>query len=357
MKVHQVMVGASPGDAITRIARAMDALLEPRVDARMWAHHIDARCAREFGPVWEMPPGSSEDLVIYHASIGEPLLTEMMLRRPERLVIHYHNITPSRFFEDLDPSFARLLSSGRDEARMLVGRAELVLADSEFNASEMRAITDRPVVVAPPPMDMGDLLDVEPHSPTMHHFAATAAAPMILHVGQLLPHKRPEVLVGAMHVLNTELAVPATLILVGPHRNADYAWMIERYVADLGLANVWIAGERTPEELAAFYRSATVFATASAHEGFCVPVIEAFSFGVPVVAQACGAVPETVGDGGIVLPSDAGPRLMAEALARVIRDTPLREALIAASKVQLDAFSVDRSRRTMLDVLNRVIAR
>ena len=62
-----------------------------------------------------------------------------------------------------------------------------------------------------------------------------------------------------------------------------------------------------------------VFVLTSRHEGFGVPVLEAMRLGVPVVANAAGALPEVVGDGGLLV--DAGdPYAVAEAVARLRDD-------------------------------------
>ena len=80
------------------------------------------------------------------------------------------------------------------------------------------------------------------------------------------------------------------------------------------------------EDLAALYRTADVFVSASAHEGFCVPVVEAMRFGVPVVARAAGAVPETAGGAAVLVPGDSASTL-AVAVHRVLADPALADRL------------------------------
>ncbi len=355
MHVHQVLVGATPGDAITAAATAIADLLEPIVPTSTWAHLLDPRCRPAIKHLSAMPSPRTDDIIIYHSSIGEPLVADVVLRHPGRLVINYHNITPPRFFAESDPVFARRLAAGRSELRALLGRAELVLVDSTYNAEEVRSYADVPVIVTPPPIDVSALAGLEPHAPTMHHFEVVVDVPVLLHVGQLLPHKRPDLLIAAMHVLTVDLKVPAALVLAGPHRDRDFAWAVQRYIEDLGLTNVSLVGERTKAELAAHYRSATAFVTTSAHEGFCVPVLEAFTFSLPVVARRVAALPETVGEGGILLPPDGGPVLLAEVLAHLLADTRLASSLVEGGRRQLDRFSVQRSRHKMLEALGTVL--
>ena len=77
--------------------------------------------------------------------------------------------------------------------------------------------------------------------------------------------------------------------------------------------------------LEAYFRAADVFVSASDHEGFCVPVVEAMGHGVPVVAYGVAAVPETVGDAGLLLASKE-PLRFAAAVHRVVSDPELRAA-------------------------------
>src|SRR5690606_4778955 len=68
----------------------------------------------------------------------------------------------------------------------------------------------------------------------------------------------------------------------------------------LGVADaVRFTGPVSNEELAEWYAQADLFVTASLHEGFCIPVIEAMANGLPVVGSHITALPETIGDGGL----------------------------------------------------------
>ncbi|HET9442551.1 MAG TPA: glycosyltransferase, partial [Acidimicrobiales bacterium] len=140
----------------------------------------------------------------------------------------------------------------------------------------------------------------------------------------------------------------ARLILVGPGRLPRYTAAIQHYVHELSLPGAWVAGAVSDAALAAFYRRADAFVTASEHEGFCVPVLEAMAFGLPVVARACGAIPETAGDAALVLPPDDDPALLAEAMAAVLDDVSLRATLVERGQARLDRFDLARSAEAFL---------
>ena len=122
---------------------------------------------------------------------------------------------------------------------------------------------------------------------------ATFDEPILLFVGQLLPHKRPDLLVKAMHIAATYLGLQARLLLVGQNRFARYADAVSAQIRELNLAQVHVVGSVDDARLAAMFRRAIAFVTVSEHEGFCVPLLEAMAFDVPVLARACAAIPET----------------------------------------------------------------
>src|SRR4051812_25904794 len=109
MGVHQVLVSASPGDAVTNSAlQARDGLRAAGVDGEVYARFLDPRLAGAVLPLDAMPDGDTGRLV-YHASIGEPEVFEFLHHRPERLAIMYHNISPAVAFAPYDARYARLL--------------------------------------------------------------------------------------------------------------------------------------------------------------------------------------------------------------------------------------------------------
>src|SRR6185369_11837341 len=86
-------------------------------------------------------------------------------------------------------------------------------------------------------------------------------------------------------------------------------------------------GHVSDEELVAFYDVADLFLCASEHEGFCVPLVEAFYKQVPVLAYAATAVPDTM-DGAGVLYDDKDPRSVAALIDAIVSDCSLQDAIV-----------------------------
>src|SRR5258708_36878153 len=112
------------------------------------------------------------------------------------------------------------------------------------------------------------------------------------------------------------------LLLVGHQRLERYTGAIREQVQELTLGGVHVVGAVDEPDLAAMSRSADAVVTASEHEGFCLPLLEAMTFEKPIVARACAAIPETVGDAAFLLPPDQGPVLFAEAVTELLSNEP-----------------------------------
>ena len=139
----------------------------------------------------------------------------------------------------------------------------------------------------------------------------------------------------------------------GPPR---YVEALRRFVADLGLGDaVDITGSVTDEALAAHFRAADVFVSASQHEGFGVPFLEAMAHGVPVVCTGGSAVDETVGGAGLVL-ADRSPSTFATAVHRVLTDAPLRAGLVAAGHARVADFGPARTAAALRWAVDHMLA-
>jgi glycosyltransferase involved in cell wall biosynthesis len=356
MAVHQLLVGASTGDAVTNAALGLRPLLRRIGPSDIFANYIEPELAGDVLPLADLAgrragPG---DVLVYHASIGEPDVAALILGRREPLVLVFHNVTPASYFATVDPYLAARLAAGRVELAALAGRVDLALAVSAFNAAELAGLGYAGVEVWPLPLDPAAWLSVEPDGPTAERLASEPDRPLVLFVGQLLPHKRVDLLLSAFCVLQTYLVPEARLAVVGPARNARYGAAIEALAREQNL-DVTFTGRVTDAELAAWYRAAAAFATMSEHEGVGIPLLEAMAHGVPCVARSWAAIPETMGGAGLLLPADAGPLLVAEALDGVVTDESTRKVLIDGGRDRVATLDGDGARAAFLRHLGSVI--
>jgi len=350
--IHQVLTAASPGDAITNMAFAMRDLLRRAGPSEIFARHFDASLAHEVFPLSAYRARHARNLLIFHASIGQPEVHDFLSERAEPLVLVYHNVTPASYFEPYDMTFANLLALGRREIELLRPRVVQAIADSAYNARELERIGYRDVHVVPPVMHLDRLARVAPRESTVHHLA-TFEGPILLSVAQLMPHKRPDFLVKMMHRAEAHLE-PPVLLLVGHHRLPRYTRAIREQIREL-MVDVHLVGAVDDPDLVAMFQAATLTITASEHEGFCIPLVESMMFDTPVLARACAAVPETVADAGLLVPEDQGPMFFSEAVEEMLTNAALRDDLAARGRrrhAQLAAAAPDAA---IVDALLEVV--
>lgn len=283
--------------------------------------------------------GKPGDVLVYHMAIGS-VVADFVADRPEPLVVDFHNITPASYVEPWEPAAAYGCAWGRNQLRELAVRADLGIAHSHYSEDELKKEGFAATAVAPILLDLGSFEPAGPHEP--------GRGATWLFVGRISPHKCQHDLVKALSVYRRLYDPEARLVLVGGSSSDAYVAAVEGFAAELGLGDaVVLTGSVSAAELAAHYRAADVFVCVSEHEGFCIPLVEAMHHRVPVVAYASSAVPETLGDGGLLLPSK-DPATVAAAVDRVMAD---REAVVAAGTARLADFSLERTRAAWTAVL------
>jgi len=316
--IHQILVAASPGDAITNLALSTRDVLRRVGSSEIFAYHVAPALMGDVIELHKYRSQHARNLLIFHASIGQPAVHEFLTSRAEALVLVYHNVTPAQYFEPYDLNFAELLALGRREVEILRPGVVQAIADSAFNALELEAMGYRDVRVVPPVVDFHRFDGIAPRESTLNHLRSLET-PILLSVAQLMPHKRPDFLVEMMHCIETYRALRPVLMLVGHNRMARYTRAIREQVRELEV-NVHVVGAVDEPDLVAMFRMASAYVSASEHEGFCIPVVEAMATGTPVIARACAAVPETVGNAALLVPESQGPTCYAEAVYELLTD-------------------------------------
>jgi glycosyltransferase involved in cell wall biosynthesis len=281
-------------------------------------------------PLWDYEEVSSPETVcLYHFAIGSAA-SRLIMSAPDRLVLRYHNITPARFFAPYMPHLARQVDEGRRQLALFAPRTELALGVSEFNRRELVEAGYRTTGVLP--------LLFEPREPKSGAQGSVIrrlfddGRTNILFVGRVICNKKIEDLLRVFAVYRRYLDPKSRLIVVGDTWGYEaYSIPLERMARELALPDVVFTGQVEDAELPAFYGVADAFLCLSEHEGFCVPLLEAMSHGVPVLAYDAGAVAETLRGGGVLL-KDKRPELVAELLRRVVTDQELRAAVLATQE-------------------------
>ena len=222
---------------------------------------------------------------------------------------------------------------GRRELALYKSRCDFALGDSEYNRQELDAIGFAPTGVLPvvPGFD-----HLRGPADWTHAGAFDDEWVNVLFVGRVIPNKRLEDVIRAFHVYKSWFNPRSRLLLVGAHSGFErYLTMLHQFIARIGATDVHVVGHVSNEELTAYYDLADVFLCASEHEGFCVPLVEAFHMGVPVIAYAATAVPATM-DGAGVLYTSKDPLHVAALINSVVDDPRLSDRIVEGQYQALD---------------------
>lgn len=283
-----------------------------------------------------------------HISMGNDALWDVA-KLPHRKTVVYHNITPAHFFDGVNEHARRYSEIGREQLAEFAKVSELGIADSLYNQKELVRAGFEKTAVVPIIVDWS-AFDIAPDPAILRELSDERTD--ILAVGQILPQKAVHKVVAAFAKYR-ESDPTARLWLVGSHAMSEaYLDQVREAIRSYGLERAaTLTGSVPMAALVAYYRGATAFVTLSEHEGFCVPLLEAMRAGLPVVASDAGAIPDTLGDAGILL-SGTDPDTVAAALERTVRDAALRKDLIARGRRHLLSFTPE----AVADDLDRALA-
>lgn len=328
--IHQLLPDLVYGDAISNYAIAIKRYLrELGYKSEILASRcFDERVANE-GKLFRENLLKKEDGILYHYSIGSEL-TAVAAQHPGPKCLIYHNITPAKFFEPYRPKFANVLRQGRSKLREISSCFPLAAGDSAYNASELSAMGFEDPLVLPIPVSI-DKWATSPDSYTMRCLQDGRAN--LIFVGRIVPSKCQHDLVRAFAEY-LSMDPDARLIIVGENLPDDpyYGYLI-RTIQRYGLSQrVVLTGKVNDAELHAYYQNAHLFWTMSEHEGFCVPLIEAMHFDVPVLAYKSSAIPETLEKAGILFTNKKNLVSIAALAKLLVRDENLRKCILRAQR-------------------------
>ena len=242
---------------------------------------------------------------------------------------------------------------GRRELQAYAERCDLALGDSEFNRKDLEHLGFSKTAVLPVVPDFSHL-DREPNWLLAGQFDDEWTN--ILFVGRVIANKKIEDLIRFFHAYRTLFNPRSRLLIVGAQSGFErYPASLHRLAATLGEAYVHFVGHVSDEELVGFYEIADLFLCASEHEGFCVPLVEAFYKQVPVLAYAATAVPTTM-DGAGVLFEQKDPVHVAALMDAILSDCQTQDVIVRAQLAAVDRLRSKDFAGTLLHLVKQILA-
>ena len=339
LEVHQMVPCLNYGDAVgNHVLGLRDIFRSTGKVSEIYtlsaSPEIEDRFAR---PFHLLNNTSDEKVIIYHHCSSSPLLVDIFIKSRGRKVLVYHNVTPEYFFQQWSPEAAQHSREARQQTKILVEASDVVVADSSYNAREIESLYDRVPIVIPIPFQQHGTDSLVSQKCIEMLYSDEMKNFIIL--GRIAPNKKIE---DALHLFKSyqESDAPdARLIIIGTASGYDeyYSFLLAES-ARLKLKNVVFTGRVSDNELKGYWSIADALLSMSEHEGFCVPLIEAMHYRVPIIAYSAGAIQETLGSAGLLLHTK-DPVASAGAIATYLKTASQQEQL---QQEQLENFSAKR---------------
>ena len=347
MRIDQFVHTLNYGDAISNEALTIRRLLqEGGIDSDIYVINAHEQ-VKKYVRYWEVDQQrltsqrDSQHGVILHYSIASPLNDAFRQLTGKRRALIFHNLTPTHWFLSYNDRVVRDLEKGFGELPTLLPVADLLLADSAFNRQELLNLGAKNVNILPLVLD-----HYKWKVPANVGIAAALrghGGKNILHVGRIAPNKCLEDIIKAFYFYHHKIEKQSKLWLIGIDIDTEiYSFELRRLVTELRLnGDVEFVGAVADGELRAFYENSDLYMCMSEHEGFCVPLLEAMHFNLPVIAYDACAIKNTLGEGGVLV-NHKRPAEIAELMNIVVTDQSLRAQLVAAGQARIAEFGLER---------------
>lgn len=345
--LHQLIIGATPHDAITQNAYMWQRWLqEAGFASEIYATSIEEGCQHIVRPWHSYRSHEQAHRLLYHHSLGSPIVDELLNWPAANLIPVYHNVTPARWFKASHPELARLTNLGIEQLHRLGSVVPAAIGVSEFNCADMRVAGFKKTAVVPITFD-----DKQFDQAAVTPLKLKKDGPVLLFVGRLSPNKCQEDLVRLLYACQ-QLEPATQLILIGSHWMPDYVdWV--RYVAEqLGVADsVHLLGSVSFGEMAAAYKAADLYISFSEHEGFGMPLIESMYFELPILAYRSTAVTDTLGGASLTV-GRKDYAALAQLVLQLCQDHAWQQRIIARQNKRLHDFLEPQVKTLFFEVLN-----
>jgi glycosyltransferase involved in cell wall biosynthesis len=338
--IYQTMEALDVGDAVSNITRGhaerMQRLGQPTEILTRFAHeHV----RHETAPLQKVLQTEQSGLIFHYWNYNSTTWLLSAMRGPK--AIYYHNITPPTCFSPDSPSY-QLSLAGYQQLKSIINNFDLIIGDSQYNIDELGQLLQKPlpsIVIYPVAAQQHPAYDQQ-----LLRQLTERNEVHIVFIGRIAPNKRQDRLIQLFDYYYRMINRHAHLWLVG--NSCGHSEYMDRLMRmqqkSIAADRIHFTGKVSEAEMHSYYRAATVFVCASDHEGFCVPIVEAMSYDIPVIAYAAAAVPETMGNSGILF-GDWDIEQIAEMINQLIRHQSLRERIIAAQRQNLQRFTDEQA--------------
>lgn len=248
-------------------------------------------------------------LIIYHHSVYWENGEKLLKKTKGKIIFRYHNITPEKFFEPYNNFHYTQCKKGREQTnRFIIEYPNAFwLSDSYFNTRDLGKVKQNNISVCAPFHKIDEWSKQKLDEKILKQLIESQYI-NLLFVGRIVPNKGHLFLLEVLRVFLLNYHNNIKLRIIGKFDlNLErYNHLIREKIRLYHIEkNVEFIGEINDAILASYYLGSDLFICTSEHEGFCVPLLEAQYFGLPVISLNSCAVPDTGGNGQVLLQKNA----------------------------------------------------
>lgn len=246
-----------------------------------------------------------QTLIIYHHSIFWSLGESILDAAKCRVIIRYHNITPPEFFDGYSEIYYQKTVEGYKQTERFSKKTDFFwLHDSFFNYTDILAlgVKEEYCAVVAPFHKVEHMESLEADYSTLNNLVRGSRV-NILFVGRISTNKGHMKICRVVKAYREMYGPDFTCWIVGGFDSelSKYNKELNEYIDRYGLnENIIFTQKVSIQTLKSYILGCDVFLCLSDHEGFCVPLIEAQYYKLPVVTWDKSAIKETVGDDQLV---------------------------------------------------------
>lgn len=347
MRIVQVVDGYKKGDGVGNVVASMDEFLRKN-------GYETCICNRqlEYQDI-ESEIFGKETVLFYHlALLTDPVIKHLSCKK----VLVFHNITEPDLLEGTDEEKRIWCSAGLYDTAKTADYFDMAITFSEYSK---KCLTDmgwrsRDIVVLPIMVRFNNFSQ-EPSKEIIDKYGKKSIN--ILFTGRVYPNKKHENVISSFAAYKKQYQKNAKLFLVGSIGGGNYYPSLLAYAKKLGvLEDIIFTGHVSFSEYLAYYHIADIYLCMSAHEGFCIPLVEAMYFNIPIIAHASTAVPDTLAGSGVAVHSRE-PEIVARKMNTIVENSAYRQEIIKGQNVRQRQLQPEVLEKKYLKILKSIICR
>ena len=346
--IHQYVPQITYGDGISRGVLFTQKILHNlgyESEIFILATKIDIRIKQDIYHIDEYI--KSNDLVLIHFSIQQDNFDDILQIFNKKIMI-YHNITPAFFF--MHKGYIEYTNGGRRQLKNAREKFLGVIADSPYNAKEVEFYGYKNIVSIPLLVDLNSFKLGKLDNNILNEYKNSFN---IIFVGRIIQNKSQHQLIDVAYELLSRGIKNFKIIIIGGNYYSDYLNYMKKNIKLLGLEDIIkIVEHISDEELNSYYQIASLYLSMSEHEGFGMPLVEAMSYDIPVLAYNTTAISTTTPKVSHL--DFKAVDYVSDRIERIMNDEDFKINMISEQRKYLNNFKYEKIKKDLREYLQNV---